>query len=437
MLFIVGGNDPIVQPRNVLDSAPPGGINMLEIAGLGHFIGGKPDSRDETRQRRYWMPEMGGVIDRFANEATRSHRATRRDVWLNDNLEVTESEATAAERQRSRQHLLITDLERGVFQQDGALPTRLFERYLDDLLERAKRPGYLFVLRNEVPAFLLDDASIQLRARALHHDDEAIVEYCRGAKSRRDLLVANRERIRIVLPWNARRILERLDAPQGAPSQAETAPGQMPKRPSPMATWAKCITTFDGLTGSDHVRTVMVFDGRRLLAPLRVGDEPPKAAAHKVRAAIVDEGIRSVLANARHARPDGQLRVPSLPDCWIWVSDLFLGTEGFIPADDAVPRFLHKVARAHDSYSKLTDAIRKEELRLITVSRARYNPRFRGSLVTNEESAKSVLLHAALCISAAASVRGYDWAAAEDGSIRQPRFMRAQDGDQHDAAQRA
>jgi hypothetical protein len=67
MLFIVGGNDPIVQPRNVLDSAPPGGINMLEIAGLGHFIGGKPDSRDETRQRRYWMPEMGGVIDRFAN----------------------------------------------------------------------------------------------------------------------------------------------------------------------------------------------------------------------------------------------------------------------------------------------------------------------------------------------------------------------------------
>src|ERR1044072_7180447 len=39
MLFVVGGNDPVVTPRSVLDSAPEGGLNLLEIGGLGHFLG--------------------------------------------------------------------------------------------------------------------------------------------------------------------------------------------------------------------------------------------------------------------------------------------------------------------------------------------------------------------------------------------------------------
>jgi hypothetical protein len=428
MLFVVGGDDPIVKPKSVLDAEPPGGINMLEISGLGHFLGAPTHSPEEEKQRKYWLPEIGRVVSRFADESRDAHSEARRDTWLGPSLEVTHP--PESERLRpAPEGLLIADIERGVFQQNGVLPTKLFDRYLNELLERAKHPGYLFVLRNEVPTFLLDDHSIQQRGCALHHDDEAIVEYCRGVEQRREELFASRPRISVVLPWNARRIIERLDVPLGFPSQAETAPGQMPTPDSTARTWAHCEVVFRQLTETAP-KSVMVFDGRRLLTPMREDDDPrPRTAQHRVRSTIIQRGLDTMKGQQR---PDGQLRVPSLPDCWIWASNNFLKSGQFVPlaADEAFSRFLDAVGQAHSEFGQLRESIRNEDVRVISVSRARYNPRFRGRLVTDESSAKSILLHAALCISAAQSAANYDWKKGED-SVGLVRFMRrrASDGE--------
>ena len=74
LLFVVGGNDPIVRPRNVLESAPAEGINLVEIAGLSHFLG-TPATGSEEGQRSFWLPEVAGLIARFSDRAADLHGA--------------------------------------------------------------------------------------------------------------------------------------------------------------------------------------------------------------------------------------------------------------------------------------------------------------------------------------------------------------------------
>jgi hypothetical protein len=428
MLFVVGGNDPIVRTKNVLDSEPPGGINLLEVAGLGHFIGGKPESPEETKQRQYWLPEMGGLISRFAAETSRAHRETRKDTWLDADLKVVIRSPRS--NVGGRGELLLTDTERDAFQQDGALPTKLFERYLDDLLARTtRRSGYLWILRNEIPTFMLDEFSIQHRARSLHHDDVGVVEYCRGVKSRAEALVESRPRTTVVIPWNARRIIERVDAKHGHPSQAETAPGRMPVYTKLEDMWTKCLEKCHELVANGNDRTVMVFDGRQPLAASREGDGEPTTEAHRARVAILNAGLQAVRDTAVEARGDGKVRVPSLPDCWIWTSHRFLKANRTTPVEEITPKFLTAVAKTLSTNTKLADSIRKDEVRMVTVSRARYNPRFRGRIVTDFVSAKTVLLHASLCISASLPIQKFDWTSAEEGKGGEARSMRSRSSD--------
>ena len=47
----------------------------------------------------------------------------------------------------------------------------------------------------------------------------------------------------------------------------------------------------------------------------------------------------------------------------------------------------------------VSDELRNDKLRIITVSRARYNPRFRGRLVIDPRAVTQTLVHVALCVS--------------------------------------
>jgi pimeloyl-ACP methyl ester carboxylesterase len=421
MLFVVGGNDPIVRPKSVLDSEPPGGINLLEIAGLGHFIGSKPNDPEETKQRRFWLPEIGGLVARFAGQATGEQLASRRETWLTPELKVkpaaSETPAPAGD------ELLLDDSERNAFGRDGALPADLFGRYLDDLLARNEhgRHGYLWILRNEIPTFLLDEWSVQHRARALHHDDAGIIEYCRAIHRRWETLDASKGLFSIVVPWNARRILWRIDPPHPFPSQAETAVGLMPGARPHEAVWADFEATARHLTNNGQLdQSLLVFDGRRLLTTDERGAETndrKEQESSRIRASIVQEGL-ALSKDAGTERADRRLRVPSLPDCWIWASKDFLGVRRRASPEEMTLKFLSAVRGAQSESSDLGESLLRDQLRIVSVSRARYNPRFQGRLVTDAESARPILLHAALCISAAKPLHQVDWGGLEreDGS---------------------
>jgi hypothetical protein len=423
MLFVVGGNDPIVRPDSVLDSAPSGGMNLLEIGGLGHFLGNNPKGDEEKQQREFWLPEVGSLMGRFAAEAARLHSDERPENWLDEDLEVADEpaaqdngdpaldqsqdsadEATATQGKGDRIVKLMSDRERLELSGDGALPSAQFGACLNDLLarqdpEEAKK-GHLFVLRNEVPTLLLPSRAVQRRARALYHDDQHIAMYCREVKARADVF-EDMTRTTVVLPWNAHDVMRDLDPTHRFPSQAETAVGQIADEITFQEAWPACEATLATLD-ERAPGAVRVFDGRK---PLAIRDDMDERAA--------------ALLRAREEKNRGLVNVPSLPDCWLWMTADFLEIgRGATPTVREEHEAL--VARTIDYEGEekgLAKELRNDNLRLVTVSRARYNPRFRGKLVFSARAVQQVLLHVALCLASSYRYAEFDL---EQSELRAP-----------------
>ncbi len=396
MFFIVGGDDPIVNPKAVLDSSPEGGMHVLEIGGMGHFLGGRARDDDEQAERSFWIPQIGRWIHDFSTQADELHKkellAAEKRI---DELELDEPSLIASPgfsldpRRTSddeRLKMRLTEKERLRLSPDRALPSALFGRYLDDLLARALAPaddkdsGFLWIFRNEIPTIMLDDEALLRRAQALFHDEPTIAQYCDEVRRRRDAWGDALARIVVVLPWNVERILANQDADHGFASQAETSmgPSQGPKKTSERiaALRATCLSA----TASDeHKYSVLVFDGR----------------AHIRR---------------RELDPASQLP-PSLPDVWMYTSRDFLDVNSDATVSAAWPALVIK-AREHTSNTKtstLEKRLQEDKLRLVTVSRSRFNPRFRGRYLAHVNGVRALLRHTGLCLHEAYTYREFNF----------------------------
>ena len=377
MLFVVGGNDPVVTPRSVLDSAPEGGLNLLEIGGLGHFLGARPGDGD---QQSFWVPEVAGLIDRFADRTADKHRREQRFSWFdreicspamshqqwNEEFAVVQrqlgdsGEGASADAAPSR----LSPSEVIAIDRDGALPTALFERCLDDLMARVRDDGgVLFILRNEVPTFLLPPFVAREVAAALYHDDAGIVRSCHGVERRRAFVEAHAERICIVLPWNAKSLMGTMDRTRVFPSQSETSGGRVGEpSPSGARVWTAVESGCRDLA-KRHAASVRQFDGR-----------VPIAAQLKEQQGLM---------NLAKQDTRGIEHVAALPDCWVWVSDGFLGWKhgGFKNVNKAITGLIEDSPTVLVNEDRVSNAIRERQFRIVTVSRARFNPRFRGRLL--------------------------------------------------------
>lgn len=400
MLFMVGGDDPIVQPRSVLDSGPPDGINMIAVGGIGHFLGDRPQDQVEREQREFWLPEIARTIGSLADTAARKHRLDQVSTWLgeDDLLPGPDGEEEEVDCEyESPEALSIA--ERLEVERDGKLSDPLFQRSLDDLLARVEKipaEGVLFILKNDAPTFLLDERALQLHAAALYHEDTTIVDYIREVRSRRPILRNARERICVVLPWNVETIVRSIDAGLQHPSQSEGSGEQMARAPNAKTTWtkmhAKCVTW----TAGKHPDAVRVFDGRN-----GIDESTELAAVARERLGLDVEGHLNSLA---------------LPDCWVWMSNEFLGskkenaqsaTSGLERLDEEVPTFVRKTK---ESEREIAKQMQEDHLRMLAVSRARYNPRFRGRIIAEPRQAQELLLRVALCLGESVPFSRFDFA---------------------------
>jgi hypothetical protein len=402
MLFIVGGNDPVVTPRSVLDSAPEGGLNLLEIGGLGHFLGARPS--DGGDQQSFWIPEVAALIDRFAVRSAEKHQVEQRLSWFDKDItypakpQSGRSQANVDLRRQSRDpgprqsgaggHRAsevmgpsrLTPAEVIAIDRAGALPTALFERCLDDLVSRIPEGGVLFILRNEIPTFLLPPFVVREVAAARYHGDAGIVRSCNGVAARWAFLVERASRVCIVLPWNARSLMDRMDRTREYPSQSETTGGRV-NAPSPTAdeVWIEVETRCRELARTHH-GSVRRFDGRDPIATC----------------------LREQKDLLRLVRQDahGIEHVAALPDCWVWVSKEFLGWKdtGVWGVNDAIEALGKQAPKVLTEKDRVLAAIHDNHFRIVTVSRARFNPRFRGRLLVTAADAKRMLIHAVLCI---------------------------------------
>lgn len=398
MLFVVGGDDPIVRPRSVLDAGPPDGINMLAVGGMGHFLGDRPQDEVESEQRKFWVPEIARVIGSLAETAAEKHRADLVDTWLgeDDLLPGPDGEEEDPHEEDHARPEMLSIEERLEVERDGTLPNRLFQRSLDDLLARAAAQpgnGLLFILKNDAPTFLLDERGLQQHAAALYHEDVSIVDYIRAVRSRRPILRDLRDRICVVLPWNLETIVKDIDAGLQHPSQSEGSGEQMASAPDSETTWRNLYAKCETWSADEHLDAVRVFDGRN-----PTDEESPLATTARARLGL--EGSEHGVTSA-------------LPDCWVWMSNEFFGRmrhsslsikSGLASIAEVVQPYVEKTAK---SEREIATEMQQDHLRMLSLSRARYNPRFRGRVIAKPRQAQELLLRVALCIDASVPFRTF------------------------------
>ena len=189
MLFVSGGEDPIVKPENVLDASPREGINMLSIANLTHFLGQEPKGAEraqEVAQREFWLPEVGRLITRAA---VRSE-------------ELSEHELEVADGYRSNPPTQLGERKRLTPKpRSSELEGPRFETALDWVLEAVEEHrGWLVISRNTPPTALLDPDRFTMWGEALHHHDVRVQRYALGLRRRAEALERCRERVTLLLP---------------------------------------------------------------------------------------------------------------------------------------------------------------------------------------------------------------------------------------------
>jgi hypothetical protein len=404
MLFIVGGDDPVVRPESVLQSGPKGGLNLVEVGGLNHFLDEDPKDPTNHHQRTFWIPEMANLIHRFARAVGHEQEELRPCTWFDEALAGPDLERAEWQRIHSRaprpkagkkieQENLVQALspaEEVAIGPEGELDEEMFERCLGDLLHRVhyEGDGVLFGLRNELPALMLPAAAVRETAAAIYHDDVAIARYCHGIAARREIVERSIEQVCMVFPWNAASIMRNLDAERAYPSQAESAGGQTKKRSEGADIWTQALKESRRLVARPERRpSIRFYDGN--------GEAEVSGKAHE-----------KVIAHGRRYMREDYVTVPALPDCWIWLcSEKIVSTpEGTPDVTLGMERLLALTAEIGGKDERVGNAIRAGWIRIIDVSRARYNPRFRGRLLVDAKAARRRLLHACLCLAASRSI---------------------------------
>jgi pimeloyl-ACP methyl ester carboxylesterase len=437
LLFIVGGNDPIVKPRSVFDAAPSEGANIIEIADISHFLSTHRSIRDnvELEQRAYWLPEVARTFARWATEAEAVYQRSLILGWRDDAnrsfacaLEETETAAARHRRERAQvtaapPELPETPVSSAALDSSGALDSDGFNFVLDTMVGRcAKHHGALIILRNEIPTFMLETEYQIHRAKSLHHSEDAIRLYLDGLRARTARLIEKPPDIGgrytlgrstiVVIPEDAdARLARRFDPSRASPS-SEAPMGEFldPEGRSPEEIRDHVVSRFQ--TSWLHDRDPEL-PGVRLFSPGSVGSSCWVRDGAREIVGRKATGELMKLAGLRSMR---KRLVSRLPDCWIWLAPG--GALGLPNAQtffndpdhpgrlrrEIIELFMTYLARSTADKGSSTETNRldpgylaaSESLIAVEISGARNNPRHRGRLLREAKDVEQVLLHTAL-----------------------------------------
>lgn len=215
MLFVVGGDDPIVRTKNVLDAGPPRGMTLLQVADVSHFPGGRPremgrDGKVESEQRRYWLPEVGRIIANFSEQSEHLLNRTLAESWR------CSEQASEGESDEPEVAIDLTGSTQLSEQDPTMLSSPAFASELKELVDcslpaEGGAVGWLLVSRNEIsPVFLGPDA-MRFYAQAIHHSEDQIAQYIRTLRARSKRLLQRPDRVSLLIPAEARDYINSAD----------------------------------------------------------------------------------------------------------------------------------------------------------------------------------------------------------------------------------
>lgn len=364
MLFVSGGEDPIVRTEKVLDASPPEGITMLSVARMTHFLGEKAQSELEEDQRRFWLPEAGRLIARAAGRAEILKRGERR----RSRKVRRDPRGSTAQRPKRRE-----------------LASEEFESALDWVVRQARSDNsWLFVCRNGLPGAFLPPDHHQSIGTALHHHDVAVQDYVAGIGLRGKALQRARRRTTLVV---SHKVEEKFIGEAELFEPHSDAPGKLSTRRERAKAWEEFIDYWE-----HHIRWFTA-------APLAKG----------WKSNSLQDLFAKRVANWQEV-PLEQMDVASIPDVWISLRDVGITLDRGDPegAADNFIRWVSEVVAEHQSEKararrqpnskKLEEQLADGRVRIVKVSGADLNPRYRGRYESELGPALLQLAHCAAAL---------------------------------------
>ena len=378
LLFVVGGDDPIVRTRNVLDAGPPEGMTLLQLADVSHFPGGaewkeSDQRRIEKEQRIFWLPAIGRVIGEFSGNTEVMLQKTLAKSW----------------RDRERTPLEPTVTARRVPGSNG-LNSRGFGRQLDTMLDLAGNGGWVLASRNEVPPVFLGEEGFRLHAKALHHSEELIERYTRAMVGRAERLLELQKRMTLLLPDKSERWFQTDYLRRKVFARSET-PGaaEIPTASQLAAMWS---VFRDDWGGTDAVRLVEAAEyPASRFGPLGeaqtkgshdpLNEEISLTILPDVWIALAPEVVVAISGNWRTKRVDMERAI------YDWATALVRP-----PTDDE-----KRDADQPSPLERLEEWLDRRQIAAVKVSAAEMNPRYRGQRIETVKDFSRVLQHWVLC----------------------------------------
>jgi hypothetical protein len=351
LLCILGGDDPIVRIKNVLDAGPPEGMTLFQIADMSHFPGGTarktPDRQAiEREQRAFWMPEIGRVIARFSAQAEVERKRDSKYI------------PRFAQRIKP---LSGTPPHRTFPPEEERLDDQAFEHTVDEIIALVENPesGWLLIGRNEIAPVFLDVHGFQTHASALHHSEELIARYVSELQVRAEKLENIADRTTVLIPDKSQEWFTTPDLRQKLFSRSET-PGaaNLQDEAELCAMYQRFI---DEWYASGAIRLV---PGGEYTSDRLAGIGQAEAKRLKVE----------------------KLSLTMLPDVWIGLSAHFCtelrgrsGSESRDKNEKAIVDWATNLCKEDKEADELLkSAVRNQTIVALKVSAAEFNPRYRG-----------------------------------------------------------
>jgi hypothetical protein len=405
MLFIGGGNDPIVKPKEILDASPAEGITMLSVASLTHFLDREPQTDREIEQRGFWLPEAGGLIGRAARRAGELRGYERREVE-----EAHAAIAAWGKGTEEGEKVRKAPQPKEPRERDLSSPT--FEKALDWVIDGVPRTegstsGWLFVCRNVLPAAFLGPEMHRSWATGLHHHDVSVQAYALGLARHAAWLEDIKPRVSLVLPSNLERRFVKVSSEMVDPHS--DAPGYQMTADRRQTAWDDFQVEW-----GDHIRWLDA--GPIADALLAGGPGAPYERFAKTFTEGEAEGEKV---------PADYFQVAHLPDAWISIDALnYFSDRDPIDEGGAIWSFVEWVDMAirkelirksnerqesgetrpaTPENSAIREELESGKVRIVRVSGTELNPRYRGRFEQSPSQALQLLAHCAAALVRSAS----------------------------------
>jgi pimeloyl-ACP methyl ester carboxylesterase len=383
MLFVSGGEDPIVPPTNILDASPEEGITMLSVAGMTHFLNQDPRGARKDRekdQRDFWLPEAGGLIARAAIRAEQIH--------LDERASAEKFKEKRVRKRRVPAVRMPLD--------DTLSSSEAFESALDWVLDTVTdENGWLLVCRNALPAAFIHPTYFTRWGKGLHHHDVRVQQYAAGLRRRAHVLDAVRSRTTLIVPEQLEHWFIHLTAQFDAHSDAPS--GRM-------------------TTEETRERIWKGFEKRWWECTRQFNPEERDSD---------DEFDRSGLDRTMATWQDVDeqyLDVTHLPDVWIGIhpeskSMYSAPHQPRKKAHEAIVDGVKQMLSREPARKRVFEEDHANNLiRVVRVSGAEFNPRYRGRIETSKTSAKGLLARCAAGLVRSAPMANPELEEAADGS---------------------